>query len=221
MDNKKIFVFFVISVVMFVISFIRGKQDKTGVVSSMQVSYFFLWRAIDNWVDLMLYPTMIDEDVLDVGYGFCFMVCLTFILNTTYIKINNNSEEDWTFMGLFTRLRDNNSQVWLLPYVRLMKSCKLWWCRKCLSGFLKFCRKTLRLKIRNFDISKPLGFILFSAFKDSFYAMNFLYHKKANLRDKKICGLYVLSHVISNLVWLPVALSISFVFNWFLNLFQL
>ncbi len=214
---KMIIVFFAASLSLFVWSLIRtGKEEKKTTLSSRQFSYFFLWRSFDNWIDFIVYPFVIAT--LGLQMGFAAMIVLTFVVNAIYLLLNNQSEEDWTFMGLFNRLRDNDSSVWLLPYARLMKSCRLWRIRKSLAGVLFICRRILRLEIRGKKLAEPIGFLYFSVREDSFCAINYLYHKNANLRDGKVFGLYLLSHVICNLVWLPVAFGISSVIEWILNI---
>jgi hypothetical protein len=157
---KLIIVFLIASIVMFVWSLIRcRKESKKSVVSSRQFSYYFMWRTFDNWIDFIVYPFVIGA--LGIHWGFGAMVVLTLVLNSIYLSLNNSSEEDWTFMGLFNRLRDNNSDVWLLPYARLMKSCYLWKIRKILSCLLSSCRKILRFEVKGKSLAKPIGFLFF------------------------------------------------------------
>lgn len=203
-----ILVFLATSIVMFSVSLFRLEKEKEKrVVNSRQLSFFFMWRTFDNWIDIIVYPHVLI--FLGVEYGFAAMVLITFVINAVYLNLNNSSEEDWTFMSLFNRLWKNDSAVWFLPYARIIKTCWLWWARKFLCCLLNITRKTLRFKICGKSLVKPLGFLFFTIREDSFCAINFLYHKNANLRDKKVFGLYLLSHVICNLVWLPVALGLS------------
>lgn len=208
MEEKLFLVFLAASAVMFIVALLRHEKDKEKrVVSSMQFSYLFLWQAADNWIDFILYPYVVG--LCGIYYGFYTMVVLTLIWNTICIYLNNNSEEDWTFVWLFTHLWEKNTFVWILPYARLIRACKLWRFRKSILCSLYAVRKISRMKFFGIMLAKPIGFVLISIKLDSFCAINYLYRKNVNLRDMKVLGLYLLSHCICNLVWLPVAFGIS------------
>jgi hypothetical protein len=217
MEKKLIIVFLIASLIMFAVALVRREREREkGIVSSMQFSYFFLWQAVDNWIDLILYPFVVALFTAHYGpwlgiyYGFCTMVVLTLVWNTFCIFLNNNSEEDWTFMWLFTHMWEKDSFVWILPYARLLKSCGWFWkVRRFLFCILKLVRIVSKKKFFGVKLGRPLGFLLISIKLDSFCAINYLYRKNVNLRDKKVLGLYLLSHVICNAVWLPVAFGIS------------
>lgn len=212
-----VIIFIVASLVTFLIGFVQYKKEKKRqLVSSRRLAYLFLWQACDNWVDFVLYPFVVGS--LGVSYGFVVMFFFTLILNAVYMLANNKTEEDWTFMGSFIHLRDNDSGVWLLPYARFFKSCKLWKIRKPLCLLFSVFRRLLRKKFMGICLSKPIGFLFFSIKFDSFCAIIYLYHKSANLRDIKILSLYLLSHVICNLVWLPIAFGISSVAELIINI---
>lgn len=219
MEEKLIIVFLIASMVFLIIGLVQvRREEKKSVVSATRFSYMFLWQAFDNWGDFVFYPFVIG--LLGAFYGFVAMFFITLVLNTVYVYLNNNTEEDWTFLGSFTRLRDNDSSVWLLPYARFIKACRLWKIRKCYCFGLNVLRKILRKRIFGVNVSKPIGFLFFSIKFDSFCAIAYLYHKKVNLRDTKILSLYLLSHAICNLVWVPVALGISKAVEWIVNFFN-
>ncbi len=204
--NTVIVVFLLVSLVLFGLGAWRQeKRSHKSAVSSQEVAGFFMWQAIDRWVNYLLYPAMIT--IFGLVNGTLVMIVVTLFSNTIYVITNNATEGDWTFMSWFTLLRDNGSHLWPLRYCRALK--RLPWLRRPLIKSLGLVRALLRVKVGRFSLANPIGYLYLSVWKDSFYAINFLYHKEADLRKPRILGLYLISHIICNMAWAPFAGLIS------------
>ena len=208
MFHWSIALFLVLSLVLFLASAIRsGKKEKReGRLSPEQFSGFCLWKAVDSWGNYVLYPIVLS--IWGIINGTIIMVIVTLAMNIVYIITNNATETDWTLMSWFTYLRDSDSVTWPLRYARLLHKR----IRRVTIGILALIRKTMRIKIGKWKLSNPMGFVYLSIFRDSFYAINFLYHKKVDLRKPSVLGLFLFSHLICNLAWVPIAslLSVGF-----------
>ncbi|PIT89298.1 MAG: hypothetical protein COU27_01080 [Candidatus Levybacteria bacterium CG10_big_fil_rev_8_21_14_0_10_36_7] len=201
--NSTISIFLFLSLLFFALGALRNwKKEKkqSGLVSQTQIAGFLLWQGFDHWINYILYPVALG--VLGLVDGTIFMIGLTLLTNACYLFINNKTEEDWSFMLWITNLRDNDSMLWPYRYAKAMKVVFIGKApRRAMIKLIACVRHILRKK----SVSNAAGFLFLSVWKDSFYAINFLYHKKADLRDMNVLGLYLLSHIICNLVWVPVA----------------
>ncbi|HVU06204.1 MAG TPA: hypothetical protein VHE10_00170 [Candidatus Paceibacterota bacterium] len=89
-------------------AFWKSKTQKSSAVAG-----FVLWQALDNWIDLALYPVMIGW--LGEIRGFAVMFAVTLVGNLLYLVINGRTEADWT-------LRDT---ILKLPVVRTVYDWKI------------------------------------------------------------------------------------------------
>ena len=209
-DWTVIVAFLLSSFVLFLFgAFRKGRQEqKEGRITANQIAGFCLWKAIDSWCNYILYPTVLG--VWGLWQGSVIMIVITLILNIAYILTNNATELDWTLMSWFTHLRDSESIIWSSRYARLLHRRV----RRFVVCLLALVRKLLR--VRRW-LSNVLGFVCFSMWQDSFYAMNFLYHKKVNLRSPKVFGLFLISHLICNVAWLPIAGTLAYLAKYLLR----
>lgn len=215
--NTLIAVLLVSSLALFAFSAWRKeRQSSQGRISHRQVAGFFLWQAIDRWLNYLLYPAMIA--IFGLVDGTLVMIVVTLFSNTLYIVINNATEDDWTFMSWFTFLRDSQSKLWPLRYCRLLKLKKFRKLRRPLIKLLALVRFLLRLKIGKFAVANLLACLYMSIWKDSFCVVNFLYHKKADLRKIKVLSVYLASHIVCNVAWAPIAGLIAMGVRLILNL---
>ena len=193
-----------LSLCLFLLGALRKSRKRTsGTITEHQAAGFFLWQAFDHWCNYVLFPMFIAS----AGFvkGGIMMVIFSLIGNVAFIVINNATEADWTFMSWFTYLRDTESRMWPLRYCRLLKASGLFRFRKCLMCGCGYIRRAFKWKLGRFKIANAIAFLYLSVWKDSFFAINFLYHKKTDLRKIKVLSLFLVSHVICNLAWLPVA----------------
>lgn len=153
----------VLSLLAFIINSFRESKGETSKVATG----FILWQAIDNWIDLIVYPFMLAW--LGVTYGFIVMFFATLIGNTFYIIINNRTEHDWTLMSHFTNL--------------------------------KWIKRIMEWQVGSIKPGKALLFIIITIKFDSFWALNFLYGKQADLRKPKVLLTFLASHAICNFAW--------------------
>jgi hypothetical protein len=144
--------------------------------------------------------------------GGTIMIGVTLIGNVAYIMVNNATTSDWTYMSLITYMRDATTKFWPLRYFNRWKwipfSVRKWFA-------IKFCgciRRILRLKH-----SKVIVFTYLALWKDSFYAMIFLYHKKVDLRKPTVIMLFIISHILCNVGWLPISWALGAVGKLLLN----
>jgi len=190
-------------------AFRKGRQEqREGRINANQLAGFCLWKAIDAWGNYILYPTVLG--IWGMWYGGLIMVAVTLLMNIAYVLTNNATETDWTMMSWFTHLRDSESIVWSSRYARLLHRR----IRRFIICILALIRKLLC--VRRW-LSNVLGFVYFSIWQDSFFAMNFLYHKKVNLRSPKILGLFLISHIICNVAWLPIAGTLAYLAKYLLR----
>lgn len=195
-------------------AFRQGKKEqREGHLSAEELGGFCLWKAVDSWGNYVLYPTALG--IWGISRGTLIMIFVSLGINVIYIIVNGATETDWTLMGWFIYLRDSNRFCWPLRYARLLpkKFRRLGICG------LAWVRKALRVQLGNWKLSKPLGFIFFSFWQDSFYAINYLYGKAVKLSNPKILALFLFSHVICNVIWAPVAALITITAQTILKLF--
>lgn len=219
MSKEMVVVFLLASIALFLYSAIRvcitgRKTVGSGFVTSHQVAGYLFWQAADGWLNYILFPFVLalfcDVYGLQVGaiYGISVMIGVTLVSNVIYVTVNNATETDWSFMGWITHLRDCQSTMWPLRYARLLKRSKIGHhrlVRRLAIRTLTIVRKSFGLKIKKFTLANTLIFLYLSVWRDSFYAINFVYGKKTNLRKPKVLGLFLISHVMCNLAWAPFA----------------
>lgn len=186
-----------LSLIVFVLSALRKRKHE-----ETNLSGFALWQSVDGWVNYVLYPMVIAS--LGVLIGGAIMIGVTLVGNIVYILVNNATTSDWTYMSLITYLRDATTHYWPLRYFTRKKflpfSVRRW-----IAIYLCGCiRRLLRLKH-----SKAIVFTYLSLWRDSFYAMIFLYHKKVDLRKPTVLSLFLISHILCNLGWLPVSWALG------------
>jgi len=218
--DSKVLALLGISLLLFVLGALKRSRDikvRGDVITKNQVAGFILWQAFERSVNYALYPVVVV--VFGIIRGGLIMIVVTFVQNIIYILVNNSTKEDWTFMSWFTFLRDSKSHVWPLRYYRVLQKLQIQTFMKFLIGCLWFLRKIFGLKIGRLELSNTVGFLYLTVWKDSFYAVNFLFHKKTDLRKAKVMGLFIVSHVICNIVWAPIARGIGFLGQYILNLF--
>lgn len=200
--NSTIAIFLFLSLLFFALSALKNwkKSSDKSLITQTEVAGFLLWQGVDRWGDYILYPVILG--IYGMGTGALIMIGVTFILNTTYVIINSRTEADWTFMSWVTNLRDTSHYLWPYRYAKLAKKM---WVGKRLRRSLVCLLAGVRRLMRENRIANPIIFIILSVWQDSFHAINFLYHKEADLRKPKVFCLYCISHIICNLSWLPVA----------------
>jgi hypothetical protein len=206
-------ILFVLSLILFLASALRSgkKEQREGRLTAKELSGFCLWQSIDKWFNYILFPTLMGA--YGWAEGSLWMTVIALIVNVIYILTNNATEIDWTMMSWVTYLRDSQSPAWPLRYARLINRKY----RRPVICVLALARKLIRIKIGRWELSKPLVFIILTVWKDSFYAINFLYHKEVDLRNWKTLGLFLISHVICCAAWVPVAGSLGMAGKFVLN----
>jgi hypothetical protein len=192
----------------FVIMLLRRlfKKKSRIMISDGQISGFLLWQWADRIVDYVVYPTVIVY--FGMWKGGAIMIVFTLIGNMIYIHVNNNTDEDWTFMKWLIELRDLRSFLWINHYDHLLKKAihlpsRI--LRRCAICWFAFLRQLLRVRIGRFKLSNTITFLALSTLKDSFTTMNYLFHKRVDLMNPKVMTLFLVSHVICNVAWLPIA----------------
>lgn len=210
-----------ISLFLFLLGALKQNHDsrvRVDVITNSQTAGFFLWQSIDRWVDYIFYPVIVT--IFGIVRGGLIMIAVTLVQNVAYIIVNNATEEDWTFMSWFTYLRDTKSHVWPIRYYRLLRNMQIQTFRPFSIRLLWIVRKVFNLKIKRFNPSNTIGFLYLSIWRDSFYAVNFLYHKNTDLRKWKVLGLFLVSHIICNAVWAPIARVIGGIAQYVFQLFS-
>jgi len=76
---------------------------------------------------------------------------------------------------------------------------------------LPVLRNIVSWKIGRFNIGKAIGFIFFAIKFDSFYAVNSLFGKDADLRKTKVQISFLASHAVCNIAWTSLW-GVAFVF---------
>jgi len=200
-----------VSFLVILMAFLRRKKRKARRdLSKKQVGGFLIWLWVDRLVDYILYPTTLV--IFGIWWGGLIMINVTLVGNVVYILINNSTEVDWTMMSLLTKLRDKRTFVWVNEWDHLLKQTihlPTRILRRIAICLCAFVRQLLRVRIGRFKFSNTVVFILMSIFQDSFKTVNYFFQKKADLRKPKVLLVFLASHVIANMAWLPVAGSIG------------
>ena len=129
------------------LAFIANAFWKSKTSLSNTTTGFILWQAIDNWVDMVVYPVVLVW--LGMTWGFVTMFVATLALNASYIAINNATKVDWTLMTLFIELPWVKKVIsWKIGRVNLGKT----------SIFLILCFKLDSFYATNFLFGKTASF---------------------------------------------------------------
>lgn len=186
-----------LSLLVFILSALRKSRHE-----GTNFTGFALWQSIDGWVNYVLYPMVIAS--FGLLQGGIIMIVVTLIGNVAYIMVNNVTLSDWTYMSLITYLRDATTSYWPLRYFTRKKFLPFRARKWVAISFCGCIRRLLRLRH-----SKALVFTYLSLWRDSFYAMIFLYHKKVDLRKPSVLLLFFISHILCNVGWLPVSWALG------------